>query len=177
MPPRQRQLNIGCGDCYAPGWVNVDFGTPHKHDITADITKRLPFPDNTFDRLYAGHVLEHLEPVDVVVVLRELGRVATKYGQLAVVGPDVTRAGAMHAAGTLDDEFLRQVVHGGDRWQGDQHLWPSTPERTVRYLRVAGWALPKETPLTALSQINWPVVAYTDWQFAATAYAPGSVAA
>lgn len=168
---RPVRVNLGCGDHYAPDWVNVDHESPYKHDVTADLTKPLPDELTDIEDAYAGHVLEHLDPDNVVTLLSRLRARMVPGGQVMVVGPDVTRARAMHARGELDDEWLGLVVNGGHRWPGDEHRWECQPERLVAMLVEAGWTMAREVPLLSVSQINWPIVAYDAWQCAVTAYA------
>jgi SAM-dependent methyltransferase len=59
---------------------------PGVHTITGDCQKRLPFPDDHFERVLAIHVLEHLPNLPAAVA--ELYRVCDKHqGVLAVVIP------------------------------------------------------------------------------------------
>lgn len=166
------RVNLGSGDLPAPGWVNVDHGTPHPHDIDADLTGPLPPELAGIEYAYAGHVLEHLTPEQVIALLERLRERMVPGGQLMAVGPDVNRARAMHARGELDDEWLRLVVEGGDRWPGDRHQWECEPGRLVELLTKAGWIEAREVPLLSVSQIDWPIAAYLEWQCAVTAYAP-----
>lgn len=39
------RLNIGCGDVYFDGWVNIDRDSP-KADLKMDIRAALPYGDN-----------------------------------------------------------------------------------------------------------------------------------
>ena len=62
-------INVGSGDWEAEGWINLDYPTiwysnvQSKHKITPyDIRKdKLPFEDNSVDRIYCSHVIEHIE--------------------------------------------------------------------------------------------------------------------
>jgi hypothetical protein len=165
------RVNLGSGDCPAPGWTNVDHESPFPREVTADLTKPLPDELAGITEAYAGHVLEHLHPDDVVSLLAGLRPRMVPGGQLMVVGPDVVRARVMHAAGQLGDEDLRLIVEGGDRWPGDRHLWESEPDRLVELATAAGWVDAHEVPLLSVSQMDWPIVAYPEWQCAVTAYA------
>jgi len=52
---------------------------------TADITGSLPFPDNYFDAVHMGDVIEHLE--DPLHAVRELSRVAKSSGTIVITTP------------------------------------------------------------------------------------------
>lgn len=72
------KLNVGCGRRPRAGWVNLD-SQPLAHvDVVADLDRcrgaPLPFADDTFEALFASHVLEHLH--DPLGAMQELHRVA-----------------------------------------------------------------------------------------------------
>lgn len=55
-----KKLNLGCGNDYRKGWINVDFNKKVKADVYCDFNKNLPFKDNTFDYILLDNVLEHI---------------------------------------------------------------------------------------------------------------------
>ena len=62
------KLNLGCGEDYKEGWVNVDisdkdiYGKKIKVDKKHDLNKfPWPFKDNEFDEIKASAIIEHLE--------------------------------------------------------------------------------------------------------------------
>lgn len=157
-------INVGCGEFRAgDGWINIDAyvgeeGEPHP-DIIAS-AEDLPFGDKTVDRLYAGHVLEHIELDGVPAVLNEFRRVLKDGGGMLIVGPDLTRA---------EESFpdLVEIIRtGGKRWPGDAHLWESRESTMVDLLRIAGWDVaPVDIAHVFLSD-TWPITAGVPWQFA-----------
>ena len=55
------KLNLGCGNDIKQDYINldiVDYGGNQVHDLNSF---PYPFEDNTFDKIYASHVLEHLD--------------------------------------------------------------------------------------------------------------------
>jgi predicted SAM-dependent methyltransferase len=62
-----RKLNLGCGGNILDGWKN--------HDADVDISKPLPYEDESFDFIFAEHVCEHLTTPDVVRFFMEAYRV------------------------------------------------------------------------------------------------------
>lgn len=98
------KLNAGCGLTPIEGWVNLDIAELPGVDIVADLTKPLPFDDDTFDEILLSHVLEHMEnPLDVMA---ELHRVAK---------PDCT--------------MIIRVPHGAhdNAWEDQTHVRPYFP--------------------------------------------------
>lgn len=81
-----KKLNLGCGNDYKIGWVNVDCRENVKLDIKWNLEKfPYPFKDNTFDEVLLSHVLEHLnEPAKV---LKEMARISKKNSIITVKVP------------------------------------------------------------------------------------------
>lgn len=79
------RLNLGCGNNYKEGWVNVDIrGTEYdvKHDLD---TFPYPFDDNSADFILMQDVLEHLkEPVKAI---HELHRIIKPKGIIQIRVP------------------------------------------------------------------------------------------
>jgi SAM-dependent methyltransferase len=111
------KLNLGCGPTAPAGWLNMDgswnawmsnhsrlrkvltaFGVISKNNSGAqwsvrplvhDLTKPLPFADNTVSVIYAAHVLEHLYLADARRLLIECKRVLSPGGVIRLVVPDL----------------------------------------------------------------------------------------
>jgi len=78
-----RKLHLGCGKDIKSNWINIDildFG----QEIVRDITKGLPFDDNSVDEIYSCHCLEHIERKDIPFVWEEIYRVL-KPGSIAYI--------------------------------------------------------------------------------------------
>lgn len=66
-------LNLGCGNDYLPGALNVDYYAAHV-DLRHDLNRLpYPFPDNQFDEIRCMNIIEHLD--DVIKVMTELHRI------------------------------------------------------------------------------------------------------
>jgi SAM-dependent methyltransferase len=117
MTVADRRLNLGCGTTSAPGWVNMDgswaawlsrhravrralirggilperVGEGDWPDdvIVRDLRRTLPFPAESFDAIYASHVVEHLYRTDARRLLAECFRILRPGGVLRVVVPDL----------------------------------------------------------------------------------------
>lgn len=156
------KLNLGCGDYYVDGWVNIDSAENSKvrPDMVHDVSLGLPFDDDTADAVYAGHLLEHLPVEAVVPLLREVARVAGS-SPVCLVGPDVTLTWR-HKRG-----MMTAVVDGEKRWDGDHHQWGCTGEAVLFAARLAGL----DASLVPIGELpgSWPVVDRAPWQFAVTA--------
>lgn len=80
-----RWLNIGCGHFFREGWVNLDKFKEGRVDMLADLEQGLPFKDETFDYVYASHVLEHVH--DVTGLIRDVHRVLKEGGIFEIYVP------------------------------------------------------------------------------------------
>lgn len=99
-------LNVGAGGTRPQGdeWTNIDQlhdqlrpGTPERRQLDAeknyinhDITKGLPFADESFDGVLNSHCAEHFDPQAGVQLLKECRRVLKPGCALLVSVPDAS---------------------------------------------------------------------------------------
>ena len=166
-------INLGCGDRYAEGgWLNVDFGSPYRKDLTVDLTSELPWLAGSILHVYLGHLLEHLTYADAGRLLERLQPLIRPEGQIMVVGPDCEVAQQMAEAGTLD-VTLDSLKYGADRWAGDRHEWECTAAQVVDLLEGAGWTDIQNVGIQNVAAF-WPVAdRRPQWQCAIAARSPG----
>ena len=84
------KLNLGCGQKHLPDFVNVDIAdnwADNPPDVAADITKALPFDDDSADEIHAYHVVEHIFRWEVEGVLRDWFRVLKPGGKMVLELP------------------------------------------------------------------------------------------
>ena len=83
-------LEIGAGNRRMPGWISIDFDS--EADMQFDLRKPLPMPDNSIDRIYSSHVLEHFSyPNPLSNLLEECFRVLKPGGVFDAAVPDGER--------------------------------------------------------------------------------------
>ena len=58
-----------------------------------DANKRLPFKDNTFDKVNCRHVIEHLDDIgdNLLVFMKDIRRVLKKKGKIIMITPDLRK--------------------------------------------------------------------------------------
>jgi len=70
-------LNLGCGGQRLDGYIGID-----KRDVGQemiwDLTKGIPFPDNSVDEVFSCHFIEHLTEDESMDLFREIYRVLKK---------------------------------------------------------------------------------------------------
>lgn len=86
---RSRLLNLGCGKRHHPAWTNVDFKSGDPDVIAHDLSKGLPFSDESFEAIYHSHLLEHFSKNYAPVFLKDCFRVLKPGGIIRVVAPDL----------------------------------------------------------------------------------------
>jgi predicted SAM-dependent methyltransferase len=86
-------LNIGSGGRGLPGWLNTDaVGHPADQTFTCDVRRGVPLSDGSVARIFAEHVIEHLNfKTEVPAVLREFYRVLQSGGIARIIVPDGRR--------------------------------------------------------------------------------------
>ena len=83
-----KKLNLGCGSLFFPSWVNIDF-LPRPCVQGHNLTKPLPFADDSFDATYSSHVLEHFSKDQGKKFVEEQFRVLKNGGVCRLVVPDL----------------------------------------------------------------------------------------
>ena len=110
------RLNLGCADCYMPGWINIDQSeSPHiKSDVTADVLKLdeiypVRGKHKAVDEIYAGHLVEHLTPTEAVDALRGWYSILKPGGKIAICTPDFRAISQMYIEGKITIDELNDV--------------------------------------------------------------------
>jgi hypothetical protein len=150
-------INLGCGDRYVPGWTNVDLiDMPHKADQRVDLIHDV-LPWENVDSIYAGHLLEHMQPWEALRLLAKLREVTVPGGAIMVVGPDVEVAFQMIQSGEeMYTATMESLRYGAGRWAGDVHYWACTERALTVMLELAGWTAITPVPISEAA-LTWPV--------------------
>ncbi len=170
--PDRRKLNLGCDTYHLPGFVNVDLHSDPRitPEVLADVA-HLPFPDEEFDFIYAGHLLEHLFYDRVPDYLREWQRVLRPGGRLTIVVPDVGTGMRRYAAGTYElDHVLPQIFGQYYSWdfEPQRHRYAYDYPRLVESVSRVPWRsiaqLDFNNPPSAISANIGRQISAVDWQ-------------
>jgi SAM-dependent methyltransferase len=182
-------LNAGCGTHYAKKWVNVDVweSDTTKPDVVAVPGEPYPFEDDTFDAVYLGHVLEHIDWRELPAYLADIRRVAKPGAHVLVVGPDVLKTILRWSEGKEPWEMVLSTMEHqevnwqpgriNEFWDGATHHWNCYHQRVWDLLAGAGFTnlqdwyerIPNcatcDTWIDDVTGITWPVVGKWFWQF------------
>lgn len=80
------KLNLGSGDKYLQGYVNLDYspitleGKKTNCDVLHNLKFPLPFEDNMAEEILLHQVLEHFNRHDAIFLLKEINRVLSPGG-------------------------------------------------------------------------------------------------
>jgi SAM-dependent methyltransferase len=141
-----KRLNVGCGPCVEPGWLNADRLEAEGIDFPCDIRAGLPVESDSFDYIVGMHMLQDVPYPDVLPVLRELRRVLKPYGILRLGLPDLDKAMEAYLRGdhayfyvrdddaeNIGSKLVTQLV-----WYGSVRT-PFTYDFIEEWLRKAGF--------------------------------------
>ncbi|MBT8457148.1 MAG: methyltransferase domain-containing protein, partial [Alphaproteobacteria bacterium] len=82
-------LELGSGEKKGSGgWTTVDI---RGADLAHDILRGIPLKDNSVERIYTSHTLEHFRFSDLVALLHECRRVLVEGGELSVCVPNARK--------------------------------------------------------------------------------------
>lgn len=83
-----RKLEIGPGDARIPGFETLNIANSSVTDYVINASSSLPFPKETFQILYASHILEHIPWYKTLDVLKEWQRIIKIGGEIEIWVPD-----------------------------------------------------------------------------------------
>lgn len=113
-------------------WVNIDIEPTA--DIVIDVTKGLPFKDNSAVFVYNGHFIEHFELDEGQTILKDCYRVLEKGGILRIATPDLDYVINKYSSYWKSQEWLSwpeygfietkgQMINISFRWWGHKYLY------------------------------------------------------
>lgn len=156
------RLNIASGRYAIPGFINLDSRMQPGVDCVADL-RHLPFRDNYFEEIYAGHALQCVRPNEIDSTVREWFRVLAVEGRITVVVPDIEYLARSYLSGEIGlDLFTELCFRGLDNPDGDW-VYASffDKDKLARALLRAGFSEVKEVNLAkcphVTAQVSWQV--------------------
>lgn len=137
-------LNVGAGDRKLSGFINIDIGA--SADLQIDVTKGLPWPDDSVSGIYSEHFIEHLSQADGLQFLRECFRILRPGGIVRIATPDCDSMVDHYINDSIHPDWIRfgfewinnrcERLNIGMRWWG--HQWVYNEEELKRFAKIAG---------------------------------------
>lgn len=138
-----RKLHIG-GTTKSTGWEILNANPAPYVDHICNANDLSLFPDNTFDEIYASHVVEHLDYKDELLrTLSEWNRVLVPGGTIYISVPDLDVLAALildKSKLTVDERFfVMRMMFGGHVDKYDYHVVGLNGEFLAGFLKSAGF--------------------------------------
>ena len=138
-----RRLHIG-GKVRLDGWEVLNALAEECVDHVGDARDLSQFPDNTFDEIYASHIVEHFDYMgELESTLREWHRVLVPGGRIGISVPDLDILAALflqRQALTFEERFLlMRMMFGGHVNQYDHHKVGLSEDLLSGFLMLAGF--------------------------------------
>lgn len=184
---------VGCGEFKSKGWWNIDFhrspdGTEHGTYPDEVVGDRAWGTFENIERLYLGHVLEHIPQELLMESLQGWLKACAPGAQVCVVGPEYNRALELYRRGELKLNDLWQrgepgrhdstVEHWRDYYERElwnhsfYHRWTCTTERAQALMELAGYQDVRPLDILSNELNSWPLVSRSHDQFALMCSAP-----
>jgi predicted SAM-dependent methyltransferase len=131
------KIQFCCGGNRLEGFVN--------HDAEVDITRRLPYEDNSVNFVFCEHGAEHISGPQALAFFDEVYRIIKPGGTFRLCIPVLDR---------LDWEHARDIIRG----HGHLTIW--NPELVMRVLWCAGFSEEKmgEVDFDPTMDSHWKVI-------------------
>lgn len=145
-----RKLEIGSRSKPRPGYIHHDIRPLEHIEIVCDAKK---FPKElyeTFDEVYASHILEHFNRFEVKGVLMEWTKLIRPGGVIDIVVPDVREIARQLTENFIDLEFFNYLMFGGNDYQYNVHKYGFDVVSLGTMLEAQGFEV-----LSAVEGIKW----------------------
>jgi len=140
------RLHIGPGNTYMPGWTNVDIFSNVRADIYSSALA-LPYEKETFDLIYASHVLEHFTRYFVLSALTHWRFLLKPGGILRLAVPDF-EAICEYYTKNKDLKSITGLLYGGQD----------------NYLNAHQVAFDRVTLIEILTKVGFSQILDWDWK-------------
>lgn len=146
------RLNLGCGDIYKEGFINIDQYNP-KADSKVDLSVfPYPFEKDYADEIVMSHVIEHISWQSTTLVLSELYRILVPNGKLSLSYPDFELCAKSFLENRMGMKWTWwiQTLYGMQINDGQYHKAPIVTAKLIGDLTNIGFG-------------NFNVIEDTEW--------------
>jgi hypothetical protein len=139
MRPNGLKLNVGCGHIQLDGYINVDGRALPGVDIVADATA-IPLEPGAVAEIRSSHLVEHFTShILDRVLLPHWSTLLKPGGVLTTVAPDGDAMLRAVNSGEMTFDDFKEVLFGGQDYDGDFHYNLVSPQSFARALERAGF--------------------------------------
>lgn len=122
------KINLGCGNDYKEGWVNIDANSQIRADRNVDIMYLRTDEYEGVKEVLLSHVIEHLKRNEARMLLHVVSLWLEKNGVITVVVPLVDKGLEWEKQGKLAKGFFQQIVYGERTNEWETHKYAYTEE-------------------------------------------------
>lgn len=146
------RVNLGCGQGYLDGWVNVDTSTSVRADVYMDAIDFVRQHGPDIEEIFMGHFIEHLMPSDALSLLILINERSRPGCCVSAVTPDMGAIFQAYLSGDvtnlqLNEEFVYSYV------QPSRHVWCHDSSSLAELFRHAGF-----DEIESIDPLLWPPV-------------------
>lgn len=137
------KLHLGCGTKKLDGWVNIDSVAGCRPDLVHDISRPLPYGDQTADEVLAEDLLEHFDKYIRFVVFYQWVRVLRVGGRITIQVPNFKKIFFKYFKFGYD-HFV-DFIFGENLWESKvytghfgSHKWGYSKRTLEEFVKVFG---------------------------------------
>lgn len=153
MPTKKQQnIHLGSSSHIISGWINYDIDT-YNGAVKADLAKGIPLPDNSVDKIFSEHVIEHFDKQTGHRLIEECYRVLKPGGVMRIGWPGFnklissyllrSRKHRKHVTPHLELRYGHWDEIFADRLFSWGHQYAYTPRHMKDILQEVGFSKPK----------------------------------
>ena len=167
------KVNLGSGNSYIEGWVNVDSNPDVRADVYMEAFEFIRMQGSEIDELYMGHFLEHLMPASAAALLALVADELPEGARVSAVVPDMRAIFAAYDAGEITNfELNDRYVYSYE--QPSHHVWCHDASSLAAVFAHAGYR-----DVEPIDPLTWEPVYWKDgpesrWQIGVRAAVPAS---
>jgi len=133
------RVNIGCGHIPIDGYLNVDRRKLPGVDVVAE-AENLPFQPGELSEIFSAHFLEHFPKEQLVrSIIPYYASLLKSDGVFRAIVPDAEGMIDAYKSGEYGFDRLREIIFGGQDYDGDFHYTMMTPESLEEILLATGF--------------------------------------
>ncbi len=137
------RLNLGCGYQKLEEYINIDSIERFNPDFIHDLSKPLPFPENSVHEIQAMDLFEHFDKYIRYIVMENWANILVKGGKINLQVPNM--AHILSLEGKVDIESLMELIYGETMiaskaysWHYGNHKWGYTRKSLFEFGRIFG---------------------------------------